>query len=230
MLTRSLPPSLWRGHTGTMYLVDAVFLLFTTDEGGLDRGGMYRKAALAAGAVVDLVTSGRVEVSERRNPRLTVTSPTPTGHAAVDTVLESLAKRPRSLSSILNMPGGNLAHAAGRSLTEEGVVSERARLLIGPAFPTLDGEPERALRSRIQGILDGIVRPPTLEDAALLAILQGAGVAFGVLAEERGGRTRPELRRVLNEIVEGFPLAVAIRTGMKNYASSAAAAASTSSM
>lgn len=210
-----------------MHVVDAVFLLLTTEEGGLDRGGMYRRAALAAAAVADLAAEGRVEASERRNPRIAVVDPTPTGQLALDAVLETLAKRPRSLSSLLMMPGANLAGAAGRALVDEGVLRERPRVIIGPAFPTEDSGPERRLRDRIRDLLDGIVRPPTFEDAALLAILQGAGVAFGVLKNERGGRTRPELRRLIGEIVEQFPLAVSLRTAMKNYAASTAATAAT---
>lgn len=208
-----------------MYVVDAVFLLLTTDEGGLDRGGMYRKPALAAAAVADLAADGRVEVSEQRNPLISALDPTPTGQPVLDAILSKVEKRGRKLSSLLIMPGANLVHAEGQALAAEGVVSEKARVLIGPAFPTEDPGPEREVRQRIADLLDGLVRPPTLQDAAVLAILQGANVAFGVLKDERGQRTRPELRKLIDEIVEEFPLAVRLRKAMKDYAASGTAAA-----
>lgn len=209
-----------------MLVSDAVFLLLTTDEGGIDRGGVHRKAAIAGAAVVDLLAERRVEVSERRNPLVTVVNPAPIGHAAVDTVLASLAKRPRKLSSILMMPGGNVAAATGRELVDEGVLEERSRMLIGPAFPTINPGPEQHLRDRIRTILNGTGPRPELADAALLALFQGAGVAYGVLREERGARTRAELRQDIDHIVEEFPFAVSLRTVMKNYVASASAAAS----
>lgn len=189
----------------------------------MDTGGVYRRAALAAAAVADLAQEGRVQYSEHRNPRVAVVNPEPTDRPALDAVLDSLAKRPRRLSMILGMPGGNLTTAAGRALAEEGVLREKGRLLIGPAFPTVDGEPEARLRSRLRGVLDGAIHPE-FEDAAVLAILQGAGVAFSVLKAERGDRTRPELRRLIASIVEDFPLAVSLRTAMKNHIATAASA------
>jgi hypothetical protein len=61
-----------------------------------------------------------------------------------------------------------------------------------------DPEPEHRLREQLRTVLAG--GTPRVEDATLLAILQGLGIAPKVLADERGTLGRRELKRRIEEV------------------------------
>src|SRR5699024_6792692 len=73
-----------------------LFLLLTNDAGRQD-STQFRKQALAAAAIAELLLRERVALSERRNPDVEIVDPRPTGEPALDRSLAALAdeRRPR---------------------------------------------------------------------------------------------------------------------------------------
>ena len=79
-----------------------------------------------------------------------------------------------------------------------GVEEKRMLGFVPTKYPVLDPEPERRIRERLRVVLQG--GTPRPEDATLLAILQGLGVAPKVLDEERGTLGRKDLKRRITEV------------------------------
>ncbi len=78
------------------------------------------------------------------------------------------------------------------------VVEKRALGLVPEKYPVLDAEPERRVREQLRTVLLG--GTPRPEDATLLSILQGLGIAKKVLEDERGTLGGRDLKRRIEEV------------------------------
>src|SRR5690625_3915290 len=100
-----------------------LFLLLTNDAGRQD-STQFRKQALAAAAIAELLLRERVALSERRNPDVEIVDPSPTGEPALDQALTALAegRRPR-LQSVISPRRMDLTEAPGAALAPDGAVA-----------------------------------------------------------------------------------------------------------
>ena len=208
-----------------MPVVESLFLLLHRDDGTPDSDMSVRFFAMVAGVVDDLVRARRIALSDHRDPRVTVVVPAPIGHPALDHALERLQRRDgRRLSSLMLDTHLWVEEQVAGALAARGVVGveeKRWRGLVPARYPVLDPEPERVLRERLRAVLAGDVPGP--EDAAVLAILQGVGVATKVLVREKGALGVSGLERRIEEIAALDPTAAAVaRAAQAMYVNTAA--------
>ena len=107
----------------------------------------------------------------------------------------------KKLSSLVTDRKLALEHPVASVLADAGVIrieEKRAMGLVPERYPVLDPEPERRLREQLRLVLQG--GTPRPEDATLLAILQGLGVAGKVLEAEKGTLGRRDLKRRIEEV------------------------------
>lgn len=79
-----------------------------------------------------------------------------------------------------------------------GIEKKRALGLVPAKYPVLDPEPERRVREQLRVVLAG--GTPRPEDATLLAILQGLGIAPKVLHDEKGTLGRRDLKKRIEQV------------------------------
>ena len=185
-----------------MLIAEELFLLLRRDDGKPESVTAQRGYGLAAAVVTDLVLAGRVTLSDDKDPRMSVLQPGPVGHPALDAAMSRLEQRDgKKLSSLVTDRRVAAEKELASALAAAGVigVEERRALGLVPArYPVRDPEPERRLREQLRTVLAG--GTPRVEDATLLAILQGLGIAPKVLADERGTLGRRELKRRIEEV------------------------------
>lgn len=185
-----------------MLIVEELFLLMRRDDGKPASATAQRGYGLAAAVITDLVLAERITLSDGKDPRMTVLVPGPAGHPALDAAMARLEQRDgKKLSTLVT--DGKLAveQQVASALAEAGVVGieeKRALGLVPAKYPVVDPEPERRTREQLRLVLQG--GTPRTEDATLLAILQGLGVAGKVLAEEKGTLGRRDLKRRITEV------------------------------
>jgi hypothetical protein len=185
-----------------MLIAEELFLLLRRDDGKPESVTAQRGYGLAAAVVTDLVLAGRVTLSDDKDPRMSVLQPGPVGHPALDAAMSRLEQRDgKKLSSLVTdrRVAAEKELASALAAAEVIGVEERRALGLVPArYPVRDPEPERRLREQLRTVLAG--GTPRVEDATLLAILQGLGIAPKVLADERGTLGRRELKRRIEEV------------------------------
>lgn len=201
-----------------MLIVEELFLLLRRDDGKPASAMAQRGYGLAAAVITDLVVAERITLSDDKDPRMSVLVPGPAGHPALDAAMTRLEQRDgKKLSTLVT--DGKLAVeqqvAAGLASTGViGIEEKRALGLVPAKYPVVDPDPERRLREQLRVVLRG--GTPRTEDATLLAILHGLGVAPKVLAEEKGTLGRRDLKRrieeVSSEVKAGDAVAKAIAT------------------
>jgi hypothetical protein len=185
-----------------MLIVEELFLLMRRDDGKPASATAQRGYGLAAAVITDLVLAERITLSDDKDPRMTVLVPGPAGHPALDAAMARLEQRDgKKLSTLVT--DGKLAveHEVATALASAGVVGieeKRALGLVPAKYPVVDPQPERRVREQLRVVLHG--GTPRTEDATLLAILQGLGVAPKVLAEEKGTLGRRDLKRRIEEV------------------------------
>lgn len=185
-----------------MLIAEELFLLLRRDDGKPESVTAQRGYGLAAAVVTDLVLAGRVTLSDDKDPRMSVLQPGPVGHPALDAAMSRLEQRDgKKLSSLVTDRRVAAEKELASALAAAGVIGveeKRALGLVPARYPVRDPEPERRLREQLRTVLSG--GTPRVEDATLLAILQGLGIAPKVLADERGTLGRRELKRRIEEV------------------------------
>jgi hypothetical protein len=185
-----------------MLIAEELFLLLRRDDGKPESASAQRGYGLAAAVVTDLVLAERVTLSDDKDPRMTVLVPGPPGHPVLDAAMARLEQRDgKKLSSLVTDRKLALERPVASALAEAGVIrveEKRAMGLVPERYPVLDPEPERRLREQLRLVLHG--GTPRTEDATLLAILQGLGVAGKVLEDEKGDLGRRDLKRRIEEV------------------------------
>jgi Golgi phosphoprotein 3 GPP34 len=185
-----------------MLIAEELFLLLRRDDGKPESASAQRGYGLAAAVVTDLVLAERVTLSDDRDPRMTVLVPGPAGHPVLDAAMGRLEQRDgKKLSSLVTDRKLALERPVASALADAGVIrieEKRAMGLVPERYPVLDPEPERRLREQLRLVLHG--GTPRTEDATLLAILQGLGVAGKVLDAEKGTLGRRDLKRRIEEV------------------------------
>ncbi len=185
-----------------MLISESLFLLLRRDDGKPESMTAQRGYGLAAAVVTDLVLAERVTLSDDKDPRMTVLWAGPVGHVVLDAAILRLVQRNgKRLSSLVTDRKLAVEEQVAASLAAAGVIGieeKRALGLVPAKYPVLDPGPERQLREQLRMVLQG--RAPRPEDATLLAILQGLGVAPKVLDDEKGTLGRRELKRRIKEV------------------------------
>src|SRR5690625_6259196 len=122
-----------------------LFLLLTNDA-GRQESTQFRRQALAAAAIAELLLRERIALSERRDPDVEIVDPSPTGEPALGRSLAALAevRRPR-LQSVISHRRMDLTEVLGEELATAGAVS-RTQGWFTTGWPTEDPSIENALR------------------------------------------------------------------------------------
>ena len=186
-----------------MLIAEELLLLLRRDDGKAENAFAYSGYGLAAAALTDLILAERISVEEEaKDPAVTVVDDSTTGQQVLDAALTRLRELDgKKLSRIVTDGKLKLEEPVARSLADRGVVDieEKRKWGFVPAkYPVRDPEPERRVRERLQAVLAG--GTPTVPDATLLAIIQGLELAPKVLAEEKGGLSRRELKARIEEV------------------------------
>jgi hypothetical protein len=185
-----------------MLIAEELFLLLRRDDGKPESASAQRGYGLAAAVVTDLVLAERVTLSDDKDPRMTVLVPGPPGHPVLDAAMARLEQREgKKLSTLVTDRKLALERPVASAFADAGVIrveEKRAMGLVPERYPVLDPEPERRLREQLRLVLHG--GTPRTEDATLLAILQGLGVAGKVLEAEKGDLGRRDLKRRIEEV------------------------------
>ena len=185
-----------------MLVAEELFLLLRRDDGKPESASAQRGYGLAAAVVTDLVLAERVTLSDDKDPRMTVLVPGPAGHPVLDAAMARLEQRDgKKLSTLVTDRRLALERPVASALADAGVIrveEKRAMGLVPERYPVLDPEPERRLREQLRLVLHG--GTPRTEDATLLSILQGLGVAGKVLEAEKGDLGRRDLTRRIEEV------------------------------
>ncbi len=185
-----------------MLIVEELFLLMRRDDGKPASATAQRGYGLAAAVITDLVLAERITLSDDKDPRMTVLVPGPVGHPALDAAMARLEQRDGKKLSTLVTDGKLAVEAQVAAALEHagviGIEEKRALGLVPAKYPVVDPEPERRTREQLRLVLAG--GTPRTEDATLLAILQGLGVATKILDEEKGTLGRRDLKRRIEEV------------------------------
>lgn len=185
-----------------MLIAEQLFLLLRRDDGKPESMSAQRGYGIAAAIVTDLVLAERITLSDDKDPRMTVLRPGPPGHPALDAAMSRLEERDgKKLSSLVTDRKLAVEQQVAAALAAAGVIDveeKRALGLVPAKYPVLDPEPERRTREQLRVVLQGGTPQP--EDATLLAILQGLGVAPKVLDDEKGTLGRRDLKRRIEQV------------------------------
>ena len=185
-----------------MLISEELFLLLRRDDGKPESMSAQRGYGLAAAVITDLVLAERITLSDDKDPRMSVLQPGPPGHPALDAAMNRLQEREgKKLSSLVTDRKLAVEAEVAAALATRGVIGieeKRALGLVPAKYPVLDPEPERRTREQLRVVLAG--GTPRTEDATLLAILQGLGIAPKVLDDERGTLGRRDLKKRIEEV------------------------------
>lgn len=185
-----------------MLISEELFLLLRRDDGTPESWTAQRGYGLAAAVITDLVVAERITLSDDKDPRMSVLRPGPAGHPALDAAMTRLSQREgKKLSSLVTDRKLAVEGQTAEALAAAGVIAieeKRALGLVPAKYPVLDPEPERRVREQLRVVLAG--GTPRTEDATLLAILQGLGLAHKVLAHETGTLGRRDLKLRIEEV------------------------------
>jgi hypothetical protein len=185
-----------------MLIVEEMFLLMRRDDGKAASDMARRFYGLVAAVVTDLALAQRIALSDDKDPRVTVLVPAPVGHPALDVAIARLQQREgKRLSALMVDTKLAVEEPVARALAAAGVVDieeKRALGLVPARYPVRDPGPERRVRERLRAVLMGGTAEPS--DSAILAILQGLGIAHTVLADEMGTLTKAQLKDRIEEV------------------------------
>ena len=189
-----------------------LFLLLTNDAGRQD-STQFRKQALAAAAIAELLLRERVALSERRNPDVEIVDHSPTGEPALDQALAALAevRRPR-LQSVLSHRRMDLTEVIGEEFVTAGAVSRKDGWFT-TTWPAEDSSIESALRARLVGSLRDSTRA-SLQDGIILELLRSLRIAHRILKDDLGGMKRREVDQAIKDLELDHPAAKALKQAM----------------
>lgn len=179
------------------------FLLLTGDT-GRQKHTQFRKYVIAGAALIELALRERITMSEEKNPRITLTDPTPTGDPVLDQALTAVDERDgKKLGGTLSSRAMDLTEALGEQLAAAGVL-ERKKGLLGTTWPVVDHGPESAVRDRLSDALDGS-GSPSQQDVVLLALIKAARAGYVVIKDDVPEMRRGEVLKRIDELSENSP-------------------------
>ncbi len=203
-----------------MLICEALTVMMAVPSGMIEGWDKRRELGCTAAAIVDLADKGRLRIGRGPDPVIDVINADPVGEPAMDPVLtqmQALASRPMSVVlRKLRSPEQDTV----RELQNRGVLGNgRARLLglIPARYPLLEGSVDRAIRIRLRHALAGGSCSP--QDAALLVILDGVGVARRVLKTEAAGQPPAALHDLIRQIGAFSPFGEALHHSVKRIGS-----------
>lgn len=199
-----------------------LFLLLTSDAGRQD-STHFRKQALAAAAIAELLLREKVALSERRNPDVEILDPTPTGEPALDQALTALAevRRPR-IQSVISHRRMDLTEVIGEEFVAAGAVSRKDGWFT-TTWPAEDSSIESALRARLVGSLADPARA-SLQDGILLELLRSLRIAHRILKDDLDGMKRREVDQAIKDLDVDHPAAKALKRAMDSMNAAVAGA------
>lgn len=186
-------------------LTDEMFLLLTA-ESGRQEHTMYRRYAVSAAAICELVLRERISLSEDRDPRVSVLDASPLGDPALDRALVAIAEAGdgKRASKLITAKGLDLTQAVGAALVERGVLTEKSGLL-GTSWPITDAAPKAAARSRLAA---AVADPASasIRDAVALGILKATQVGYVAIREDLEQVGRGETLKRIDALAEATPV------------------------
>ena len=196
----------------TTTTIPGELFLLLTDEAGR-QATSFRRQALAAAAIAELLLRERVALSQRRNPDVEIVDPSPTGEPALDQALTALAevRRPR-LQSVISHRRMDLTEVIGQELVTAGAVSRRDGWFT-TTWPAEDSSIESALRARLVGSLRDSTRA-SLQDGIILELLRSLRIAHRILKDDLGGMKRREVDQAIKDLELDHPAAKALKRAM----------------
>jgi hypothetical protein len=221
-------------------LAEDVLLLLIDDASGRPVVDKTRlDLALAGGVLLDLATSGRVEVTgsgeQVKAGRLVVRDDRSTGDEVLDEGLRRIAAiGPRKPESVLPKMAKGLRQNLLDRLTGQGILRAHEGRVLGifpsHTWPAVDSSHQRGLRAGLRDVLV-VGRTPAPREAALVSLLQAIDQVPKVLNDTGDtGLSARELRRRAKEVSAGGFADEAVRKAVQavTAATAAAAAAATS--
>ncbi|MDO5627837.1 MAG: GPP34 family phosphoprotein [Mobilicoccus sp.] len=204
-----------------MLIAEDLLLLLTRDDGKPENAFAYSAYGYAAGNITDLALRGRLTLSDHKDPRVSISDPTPTGEPALDAALARLSDRDgKRVSSLVTDKRVAAEDEVVAGLQRAGVIEvEPKRLLglVGERRPVADPTRERDLRDRLRLVLAGSSASPA--ESTLLALLCGLDMAPKVLAQETVLSKR-ELKKRIEAITEeattGSDVSAAVRRAVSS--------------
>lgn len=214
-----------------MLIVEELHMLLLRPDGRIESSvSVNRLYGEVAAVLVDLALHGRIRVGEEKNPVVEILSTEPTGNPVLDATLGRLLPlRGKRLHSLVARPKLDPLEVVVESLVVQGVLVRGERGFFGwGAMRTPEGDPtpEQLLRSRLADVLAGRAAP-TRGDAALLAILQGLGVAHPILREESAGLSAKDLKTRIADLTAGSTEGDAVAKAVTSAVAAALMAAMT---
>lgn len=194
----------------TTTLPGELFLLLTNDAGRQD-STQFRKQALAAATIAELLLREKVALSERRNPDVEILDSTPTGEPVLDQALTALTevRRPR-IRSVISHRRMDLTEVIGEEFVTVGAVSRKDGWFT-TTWPAEDSSLKSALRARLVGSLRDPARA-SLQDGIILELLRSLRIAHRILKEDLDGMKRREVDRTIKELGVDHPVAKALKS------------------
>jgi hypothetical protein len=219
-----------------MILAEDVLLLLIDDASGraiVDRS--HLDLALAGGVLLDLVTSGRVDVTgpgeEVKAGRLVVRDDRPTDDTVLDEALRRVTETgPKKPMNVLpKLAKGLRDELLGRLIGKEILQAQEGRVLgIFPrlTWPALDSSHENEVRAGLRDVLVA-GRTPTPREAALVSLLEAINVVPKVLGGLGGlGMPAKQLRQRAKEVAAGSFADEAVRKAVQAVSAATSAAIS----
>lgn len=186
-----------------------LFLLLTNDAGRQDSTS-YRRQALAAAAITELMLYERLTLTEERSPKITVRDRTPLDLPVLDQALGALEElQGKALASVIGHRSMDLTEVIGEGFAAVGAV-QRKDGWFTTSWPTHDDTYETSLRARIAGA----VRDPgtaSLQDRILLDLLRALGIAHRILRDDLPELSRRELDQRIRALEVQHPAARAVK-------------------
>lgn len=179
---------------------ESLLLLLTTPDGAVVGLNTERHLAVAAGAVVDLVHAGAVELTADRKPRFRIAPGTAVDGAAGRVLALLAAKDGKALEPTLSGLSTKIERVVAEALVEEGVVGrESAMLGLRTRYPVRDAARVQALRARLVEVVAGA--QPGVVEVPVLGIAQGIGSLKDVVEADAVGMTKRELAARVEQVV-----------------------------
>lgn len=214
-----------------MILAEDVLLLLIDDASGKPVVDTTRlDLALAGGMLLDLASSGRVDVAgpgqQVKAGRLLVCDDRSTGDSLLDEALRRVgAVGPRKPEKVLPALAKGLRKDLLLQLIEQGILRDQQRRTLGifptHVWPAVDANHQRQLRAGLRDVLV-VGRSPAPREAALVSLLHAIDQVPKVLGDV--GIPARELRRRAKDVAAGGFADQAVRRAVEAVTSATTAA------
>ena len=214
-----------------MILAEDVLLLLIDDASGKPVVDTTRlDLALAGGMLLDLASSGRVDVAgpgqQVKAGRLLVCDDRSTGDSLLDEALRRVgAVGPRKPEKVLPALAKGLRKDLLLQLIEQGILRDQQRRTLGifptHVWPAVDANHQRQLRAGLRDVFV-VGRSPAPREAALVSLLHAIDQVPKVLGDV--GIPARELRRRAKDVAAGGFADQAVRRAVEAVTSATTAA------